>query len=179
MIQGGDSNESRFQSIGVDQVPRAVAIYHAADLPAAGSFAREWRSREPRKGLRRAESGKLLTASAVLLRCMWMPQQLNLWIGIVLPLVLKALSADSTVKDLKQAQKQVRSAFAAVKQAASTLEDAKVEQLEQSQQNLEKAVNDIPDDSTLDEALASVSDKVESVSVARQELFSSANCNAQ
>ena len=91
----------------------------------------------------------------------------------------QGLSADSTVKDLKQAQKQVRSAFTAVKQAASTLEDAKVEQLEQSQQNLEKAVNDIPDDATLTEALASVSDKVGSVSEARQELFSSANCNPQ
>ena len=42
-----------------------------------------WRSREHRKGLRRAKSGKLLTVSAVLLRCMWMPQQLNWWIGIV------------------------------------------------------------------------------------------------
>ena len=91
----------------------------------------------------------------------------------------QSLSAESTVKDLKQAQEQVRSAFAAVKQAASTLEDAKVEQLEQSQQNLEKAVNDIPDDATLAEALESVSDKAESVSVARQELFSSANCDAQ
>ena len=42
-----------------------------------------WRSRDHRKGLRRAKSGKLLTVSAVLLRCMWMPQQLNWWIGIV------------------------------------------------------------------------------------------------
>ena len=91
----------------------------------------------------------------------------------------QGLSADSTVKDLKQAQEQVRSAFAAVKQAASTLEDAKVEQLEQSQQNLEKAVNDIPDDATLAEGLSSVSDKVGSVSEARQELFSSANCTSQ
>ena len=91
----------------------------------------------------------------------------------------QSLSADSTVKDLKQAQEQVRSAFAAVKQAASTLEDAKVEQLEQSQQNLEKAVNDIPDDATLAEGLSSVSDKVGSVSEARQELFSSANCTSQ
>ena len=91
----------------------------------------------------------------------------------------QGLSADSTVKDLKQAQEQVRSAFTAVKQAASNLEDAKVEQLEQSQQNLEKAVNDVPDDSTLATALKSVSDQVGSVSKARQELFSSANCPAQ
>ncbi len=100
----------------------------------------------------------------------------NLKIAIV---NFQGLSADSTVKDLKQAQEQVRSAFAAVKQAASTLEDAKVEQLETSQQNLEKAVKDIPDDATLAEALTSVSDKAQSVDVARQELFSSANCTSQ
>ena len=100
----------------------------------------------------------------------------NLEIAIV---NFQGLSADSTVKELKQAQEQVRSAFAAVKQAASTLEDAKVEQLETSQQNLEKAVKDIPDDATLVEALTSVSDKVGSVSEARQELFSSANCTSQ
>ena len=91
----------------------------------------------------------------------------------------QGISANSTVKELKQAQTNVRSAFADVKQAASKLEEAKVEQLETSQQNLEKAVNDIPDDSTLAEALASIRDKVESVSEARQQLFSSANCNTQ
>ena len=91
----------------------------------------------------------------------------------------QGLSADSTVKDLKQAQTQVRSAFAAVQKAASTLENVEVKQLEKSQQNLEKTVNDIPDDSTLTEALASVSDQAESVSEARQELFNGANCNAQ
>ena len=89
------------------------------------------------------------------------------------------LSADSTVKDLKQAQKQVSSAFAAVQQAVSTLENVEVKQLEKSQQDLEKAVNDIPDDATLSEALASISDKAESVVEARQELFSGANCNTQ
>ena len=53
------------------------------------------------------------------------------------------LSADSTVKDLKQAQKQVSSAFAAVQKAASTLENVEIKQLENSQQNLEKAVKQL------------------------------------
>ena len=42
-----------------------------------------WRSRDHRKGLRRAKSDKLLTFSAVLLRCIWMPHQLNWWIGVI------------------------------------------------------------------------------------------------
>ncbi len=92
---------------------------------------------------------------------------------------LRGISANSTVKDLKQAQQDVRSALANVKQAASKLKEAKVEQLETSQQNLEKAVNDIPDDSTIAEALTSITDRVKSFSDTRQQLFSLANCNAQ
>jgi hypothetical protein len=42
-----------------------------------------WQSRNHRKGLGRAESGRLLTVSAMLLRCIWMPWQLNWWIGVV------------------------------------------------------------------------------------------------
>ena len=89
------------------------------------------------------------------------------------------LSADSSVKDLKQAQKQVRSTFTAVQQAGKTLENVEVKQLEKSQQDLEKAVNDIPDDATLAEALATISNKVGSVNEARQALFNGANCNTQ
>ncbi len=92
---------------------------------------------------------------------------------------LRGISANSTVKDLKQAQQEVRSAFANVKQAASKLKEVQVEQLETSQQNLEKAVSDIPDDATLAEALTSVTDQVKTFGETRQKLFSSANCNAQ
>ena len=42
-----------------------------------------WRSRDHRKGLRQTESDKLLTLSAMLLRCLWMPKQLNWWIGVI------------------------------------------------------------------------------------------------
>jgi hypothetical protein len=42
-----------------------------------------WQSRHHRKGLRRAEPGKAVAVGATLLRCLWMPRQLNWWIGVV------------------------------------------------------------------------------------------------
>jgi hypothetical protein len=42
-----------------------------------------WRSRDHRKGLPTAELGKSVNVGAVLLRCLWMPWQLNWWIGVV------------------------------------------------------------------------------------------------
>ena len=42
-----------------------------------------WRSRDHRKGLRTAEPGKSVPAGATLLRSLWMPWQLNWWIGVV------------------------------------------------------------------------------------------------
>src|SRR5271165_2101781 len=46
-----------------------------------------WRSRHHRKGLPFKEAGKLLSIGMELRRCFWMPQEMNWWIGIVLPLV--------------------------------------------------------------------------------------------
>jgi len=42
-----------------------------------------WRSRDHRKGLYTAEPGKSVPAGVILLRCLWMPWQLNWWIGVV------------------------------------------------------------------------------------------------
>ena len=45
-----------------------------------------WRSRDHRKALPTTEPGGLDTVSAKLLRCLWMPRQLNWWIGVVFAL---------------------------------------------------------------------------------------------
>jgi len=42
-----------------------------------------WLSRHHRKGLRTAEPGKAVAVGAIRLRCLWMPRQLNWWIGVV------------------------------------------------------------------------------------------------
>lgn len=45
-----------------------------------------WRSREHRKHLQRTEIGRLITLTEKLLRCLWMPEALNWWIGIIFAL---------------------------------------------------------------------------------------------
>ena len=42
-----------------------------------------WRSRHHRKGLPVAKLGKSVVVGARLLRCLWTPQQLNWWIGVI------------------------------------------------------------------------------------------------
>lgn len=42
-----------------------------------------WQSRHHRKGLRAVGLGRSANVVATLLRCLWMPQQLNWWIGVV------------------------------------------------------------------------------------------------
>ncbi len=42
-----------------------------------------WQSRHHRKGLSRVEPGRSVKVWVMLLRCLWMPQQLNWWIGVV------------------------------------------------------------------------------------------------
>jgi hypothetical protein len=42
-----------------------------------------WRSRHHRKGLPFQKTGKLLSVGMELRRCLWMPQEMNWWIGIV------------------------------------------------------------------------------------------------
>lgn len=45
-----------------------------------------WRSRDHRKALHAAKSGRSIRVGATLLRCLWMPRQLNWWIGVIFAL---------------------------------------------------------------------------------------------
>jgi hypothetical protein len=42
-----------------------------------------WHSRRHRKGLSQSESREILIAATALARCLWMPRQLNWWIGVI------------------------------------------------------------------------------------------------
>ena len=91
---------------------------------------------------------------------------------------LQEISGNSTIKDLKQAQEQVRSAFADIKQAATKLENAKVDRLEEAQGDLQKAINDIPNQFTLIAARKSIADEIAVVITARQDLFTRSQCRS-
>ena len=65
---------------------------------------------------------------------------------------LKSMSPSSTVGDFKTAQNQVKTTFTDVKSLASTVQDAKIADLEAAYQELDKAVAAIPNTATLNQA---------------------------
>ncbi|WAL60024.1 hypothetical protein [Thermocoleostomius sinensis] len=70
---------------------------------------------------------------------------------------LKSISPSSTVGDLQQARDQVRTTFNDVKQSAQTVQEAKVTELEQTYQDLDRAVSAVPKTATLAQARDSIS----------------------
>lgn len=89
---------------------------------------------------------------------------------------LKSLSPNSTVSDLKQAQDQVKTAFGEVKSSAANVQEARVTELEEAKANLDKAVQDIPETVTLQQASESISEEVAAVEAAQAQMESGVNC---
>ncbi|PSB12937.1 hypothetical protein C7B61_01755 [filamentous cyanobacterium CCP1] len=89
---------------------------------------------------------------------------------------LRSLSPNSTVSDLKQAQEQVKSTFTEVKTSAARVQEARVTELEQAQENLDRAIQGIPDTATLQQATDSVAEEVATVEAAQAQMESGLNC---
>jgi hypothetical protein len=69
---------------------------------------------------------------------------------------MKALGPTSTVQQAKDSLKAVEQAHASLEKSAATLKGAQADALEQEFKNLQKTINDIPNDATLAQAQASV-----------------------
>lgn len=89
---------------------------------------------------------------------------------------LKSMSPSSTVGDFRTAQDQVKTTFNDVKNSARNVQDAKAEDLERAYENLDKAVRDVPNTATLQQATASVSDEITAVETAEAQMQSGLNC---
>ncbi len=94
---------------------------------------------------------------------------------------LNSMNPDSTVGDLKEAQQRVRNAFEEVKTSAQTLDSdrlktARTDELEQAHNNLDDAVNSIPDSATVSEGIASIQDEIAVMETAREQTRSAVNC---
>lgn len=72
--------------------------------------------------------------------------------------------ADSfTVGALKQAEERVSAAFKDFKESAKNEPEVKIDELEKAYEDLDKEVKNIPDQSTMAQAIASISDNVTTV----------------
>ena len=69
---------------------------------------------------------------------------------------MKAINPTSTVQQAKDSLKAVEQAHANLEQSASALKGAQTDALEQEFKNLQKTINDIPNDATLAQAQATV-----------------------
>ena len=89
---------------------------------------------------------------------------------------ISAIDTNATVGQIKDAQKKVDQAAQAVVASAATVKEAKIDDFQTAQQNLQKTVNSIPDSATVKEAMVTVAPEVKSVNDAAGQVRTSANC---
>ncbi|MDX2228158.1 MAG: hypothetical protein NW220_00880 [Leptolyngbyaceae cyanobacterium bins.349] len=90
---------------------------------------------------------------------------------------LKSMSPNSTVGDLRTARDQVKTAFVDVKASAETVQEAKLADLETAQNNLDRAITNIPNNATLQQASQSVAPQVAAVESAQAQMRSGLGCS--
>jgi ABC-type transporter Mla subunit MlaD len=80
------------------------------------------------------------------------------------------------VDALKQAEEQVGEAFRKVKASVWDTQAVKLDDLEKAYDDLDKTVKDIPDRSTISQAIAAISDKVTAIESSSSQLKSGLQC---
>lgn len=89
---------------------------------------------------------------------------------------LKSMSPSSTVGDFKAARDEVKANFEQVKLTAQNMKAAKVADLETAYQDLDSAIQNIPETATLQQAMSSVAEQVTAVEDARAQMNAELNC---
>lgn len=89
---------------------------------------------------------------------------------------LAQLSAQSTVEEFETAQQDIVEAYQAVQSSADQVEAARLDELETAYNDFDQTVNSIPGRDTLGEAATTIATSAEDVAAARQQLYSSLNC---
>jgi len=89
---------------------------------------------------------------------------------------LTQLNAQSTVQEFETAQQDVVTAYQAVQSSADQVETARLDELETAYNDFDQTVDSIPGRDTLGEAAVTIATSAEDVAAARQQLYSSLNC---
>jgi hypothetical protein len=89
---------------------------------------------------------------------------------------LTNLDRYSTTGEVKAAADMVRHSFEAVQQANAEVNNAQVEALENAYQDLRGAIDDLPDETPIPEAVRSLQPQIAAVRSARQEVTSGVEC---
>jgi|GEM_PF-2400540 len=89
---------------------------------------------------------------------------------------LAATSQNSTVGQFKEAQANVARSFTELKESVGIARSIKIDELEQAYQDLDRAVGQVSNDQTIQEAIASVQPAMQNVQAASEQLRTGAAC---
>ncbi|MCK9343965.1 MAG: hypothetical protein M0P33_08655 [Massilibacteroides sp.] len=88
-------------------------------------------------------------------------------------------SLRSSVGDIRDGRDQVQSAMENVRESAGQLANVRVDDLNAAYEDLDRSVQDLPDDATVVEAIQTIRPQVQAVRDERQQLFTDLNCTGQ
>jgi len=89
---------------------------------------------------------------------------------------LTSMSPSSTVSDFRTARDEVKANFEQVKLTAQSVQEAKTAELETAYQDLDGALESIPETATLQQAADSVAEPVAAVEAARAQMNADLDC---
>jgi outer membrane murein-binding lipoprotein Lpp len=88
----------------------------------------------------------------------------------------ESLDANAAVGDVRAAEDNVTQAWNNVRNSAQTLEEVNTDQLEAAYNDLDNAVQSLPDDITVSEARTQLQPQIDAVKQAWLQVYTSANC---
>jgi len=92
---------------------------------------------------------------------------------------MQGLNATSSVGDIRDARDQVQSAMEDVRSSADQVTNVRVDDLNAAYDDLDRAVQGVPDDASVPEALQTIRPEIQGVVDARQNLTAELNCPQQ
>jgi hypothetical protein len=89
---------------------------------------------------------------------------------------LTNLNSYSSMGELKEATNDVRASFQAVSQSNATVKNAQVDTLTNAYDDLRGAIDDLPDETSIQDAASSLQPQIAAVQSARQQVRSGVDC---
>jgi len=90
---------------------------------------------------------------------------------------LRDLDSDTTVEEYQDERDQVTESYEAMIEAAASVVGLRLEDLEESRDDLQDALDDVPEDATLGEALEAVDDEVDNVARELSQVLNDVDCS--
>jgi hypothetical protein len=92
---------------------------------------------------------------------------------------LRDLDRNSTVEEFQDARDQVATSYDAMIQAAADVAEVRLDELAEARDDLQAAIDDVPEDAMLGEALGAVDDEVDNVTSELSQVLNDVNCGGE